>query len=140
MQVGIYFRHMLNQKNILVVEDERPLLEAIKTKMEKAGFEVTTARTVEQALNYLTDLERVDAIWLDHYLLGKENGLDFVTQLKREGGEWSHIPIFVVSNTASPDKVQSYIRLGVNKYYVKAEHRLDEMIQEIETLLDHPEE
>lgn len=131
---------MTNDKTILVIEDERPLIEAIKTKLEKNGFAVTTARTVEQALNYLEDLERVDAIWLDHYLLGKEDGLDFVAKIKSHDGKWKHIPIFVVSNTASPDKVQSYIRLGISKYYVKAEHRLDKIINEIKSFLDHPEE
>lgn len=131
---------MTNEKTILVIEDERPLIEAIKKKLENNGFAVTTARTVEQALNYLEDLERVDAIWLDHYLLGKEDGLDFVTKIKSHDGQWKTIPIFVVSNTASPDKVQSYIRLGISKYYVKADHRLDGIINEIKSFLDHPEE
>lgn len=131
---------MTHEKTILVIEDERPLIEAIKTKLEKNGFAVTTARTVEQALNYMEDIGTIDAIWLDHYLLGKEDGLDFVTKLKSHDGKWKHIPIFVVSNTASPDKVQSYIRLGISKYYVKAEHRLDEIIKEIRSFLDHPEE
>jgi len=131
---------MTNEKIILVVEDERPLLEAIKTKLENNGFAVTTARTVEQAINYLEDLERVDVIWLDHYLLGKEDGLDFVAKIKSHDGKWKHIPIFVVSNTASADKVQSYIQLGISKYFVKAEHRLDGIINEIKSLLDHPEE
>ena len=131
---------MTNEKIILVVEDERPLLEAIKTKLENNGFAVTTARTVEQAINYLEDLERVDVIWLDHYLLGKEDGIDFVAKIKSHDGKWKHIPIFVVSNTASADKVQSYIQLGISKYFVKAEHRLDGIINEIKSLLDHPEE
>jgi len=130
----------MNEKIILVVEGERPLAEAIRMKLEKNRFAVTTVRNVEQALNYLEELPRVDAIWLDHYLLGKEDGLDFVTKLKGENEKWNKIPVFVVSNTASPDKVQSYIRLGVNKYYVKAEHRLDEIIKEIQSFLDKPEE
>ena len=128
------------EKTILVIEDEQPLVEAIKTKLEKNDFVVITARAVEQALNYLEDLKKVDAIWLDHYLLGKKDGLDLVTKLKSQDGKWNKIPIFVVSNTAGPDKVQSYIRLGISKYYVKAEHRLDEIISEIKLFLDHPEE
>lgn len=128
-----------SEKTILVIEDERPLLEAIKVKLEKSGFMVTTARSVEQAMGYLEDLKQVDVIWLDHYLLGKEDGLDFVTKLKTSNAKWSNIPVFVVSNTASADKVQSYISFGVNKYYVKAEHRLDEIIKEIQLFLDHPE-
>ena len=128
------------EKIILVVEDERPLAEAIQAKLEKNGFAVTTARTGQQALNYLEDLERIDVIWLDHYLLGKEDGLDFVAKIKSHDGKWKHIPIFVVSNTASANKVQSYIHLGISKYYVKADHRLDEIINNIKSFLDKPEE
>lgn len=128
------------EKTILVIEDERPLLQAVKIKLEKNDFSVVTARSVEQALEYLDEIKQIDAIWLDHYLLGKEDGLDFVTKLKSLDGKWNKVPIFVVSNTASPNKVQSYIRLGISKYYVKAEHRLDEIIKEIKSFLDNPEE
>ena len=127
----------INEKTILVIEDERPLAEAIKVKLEKNGFSVVTTRTIKQTFDYLEDIGVVDVIWLDHYLLGKENGLDFVTQLKASDGKWKNIPIFVVSNTASPDKVQSYIRLGVNKYYTKADHRLDQIITEIKAFLEN---
>jgi DNA-binding response OmpR family regulator len=114
------------------VEDERPLLEAVKAKLETRGFEVVSARTVEQALDYIRGIDHVDAIWLDHYLLGKENGLDLVKKLKAEGSHSNQVPIFVVSNTAGPQTVQTYLHLGVKKYYVKAEHRLDDIIKDIE--------
>jgi len=118
----------MKQKTILVVEDERPLLEAIKTKLENNGLEVVTARTVAQALAYLEDLKTVDGIWLDHYLLGREDGLDLVTKLKSEDSVWKHIPVFVVSNTASEEKVKAYMQFGVDKYFVKSEFRLDQII------------
>lgn len=127
---------MGNKKKILVVEDERPLVEAIKAKLEKNDFTVVTVGGVDQSLESLQKLKKIDAIWLDHYLLGKKNGLDLVTILKAQDGKLAKIPIFVVSNTTSPDKVQSYLKLGVSKYYVKAEHRLDEIIMEIKASLD----
>jgi len=122
----------MNQKNpaVLVVEDEKPLQEAIKIKLEISGFDVVTARSVEQAINFLKDIEKIDVIWLDHYLLGKENGLDFVAKLKKKK-EWKKIPIFIVSNTASQEKMKSYMSLGIEKYYVKANYRLDDIIKDI---------
>jgi DNA-binding response OmpR family regulator len=122
------------EKTILVVEDERPLLDAIRTKLEKSGFLVVTARTAEQAYGLLEDLKRVDVVWLDHYLLGKENGLDIVTKLKGHE-KYKKIPIFIVSNTASADKVKSYINLGINKYYIKSNYRLDQIIGDIQDCL-----
>jgi DNA-binding response OmpR family regulator len=120
----------LNKKTILVVEDEKPLLEAVRIKLEKGGFSVVTARTAEQAYNLLEDIHKIDVLWLDHYLIGKENGLDIVVKIK-EQDEYKNIPIFIVSNTASADKVKSYINLGVNKYYIKSNYRLDSIIKDI---------
>lgn len=124
-----------DKKTILVVEDEKPLMDAVKKKLELCGFYVVTARDVKQALSYLEDLERVDLVWLDHYLLGKENGLDLVTKMKNEGSKWKNIHIFVVSNTASPDKVDSYLHLGVDKYFTKADYRLDDIIKDINEII-----
>lgn len=125
-----------NKKTVLIIEDERPLVQVIKAKLERAGFDVLTARTVDQGLSYMEDIDTIDAVWLDHYLLGEKNGLDFVEKLKSPDSRWTKVPIFVVSNTASKDNLQSYIRLGVNKYSVKADHRLDEMTKEIKDYLD----
>jgi len=123
--------------NILVVEDELPLQSAIKSKLTLNGFDVVTARTAEQAYDYLKEMD-IDVIWLDHYLLGKENGLDIVMKVKNEE-KYKHVPIFIVSNTASPDKVQSYINFGVNKYYVKANYRLEKIVDDIKEYLNNPE-
>lgn len=121
-------------KTILVVEDEKPLLEAVHIKLEKSGFAVVTSRTAEQAYGLLEDIEKIDAIWLDHYLIGKENGLDLVIKIK-SNDKYKNIPVFIVSNTASADKVKSYINLGVNKYYVKSNYRLDSIISDIKESL-----
>jgi len=126
--------NQLDQKTILVVEDEKPLLEAIHIKLEKSGFSVVTARTAEQAYNLLEDSVKIDIIWLDHYLLGKENGLDLVVKIKNNE-KYKTIPIFIVSNTASANKVKSYINLGVNKYYTKSNYRLDDIIADIRACL-----
>lgn len=117
---------------ILVVEDEMPLLQAIKIKLEKNNFDVVTARTIEQAINYVQDLDRIDGVWLDHYLLGKKNGLDFIIWCKQEdNNKCRKIPVFVVSNTVTPDKVDTYMSLGIKEYFVKSNCRIDDIVCEI---------
>lgn len=118
-------------KTVLVVEDERPLLEAIKSKLELNKFDVVCARTVDQALSYLEDIDKINIIWLDHYLFGQKDGLDFVAKLKDSNSKWKDIPIVVVSNSASLDKEQIYLNLGVNNYYTKANYSLSQIINDI---------
>lgn len=122
-------------KIVLIVEDELPLANAIKAKLEKRGFSTVSARTAEQAYNFLEEIKGIDVIWLDHYLLGAESGLDFLVKIKQHKG-WEKIPVFVVSNTAGPEKVKSYLELGATKYIVKAECKLDSVISEVESLLE----
>jgi len=125
----------MDKKNVvLIVEDEAPLQEIIKTKLELSGFDTVTARSVKQAKNLIEDLKGVDAIWLDHYLFGKEDGLDFVAMLKNNK-QWSKIPIMVVSNTATEDKVRAYLSLGVNKYYTKSDYRLDQIVADMKKII-----
>ena len=81
---------------ILVVEDERPLVQAIETKLEKNGFDVITARTIDQATSYLEEVKNIEVIWLDHYLPGDKTGLDFVAMLKSPDSKWKKIPIFLI--------------------------------------------
>lgn len=127
---------MRKDKTILVVEDEQPLINAIKKKLETGGYDVVTARSYEQAIEYLNTIDSISCIWLDHYLLGTESGLDLVVDLKKDDSKWKNLPVYVVSNTAGPDKVQAYLRLGVNKYFTKADYRLDEIVGEIDKAIE----
>lgn len=126
---------MEDKKTVLVIEDDRSLSAAIVKKLSICNFNVHSASTVDAALQEMTALKMVDAVWLDHYLFGEKDGLDFVTAFKAHP-EWRNIPIYIVSNTASEDKVRSYVKLGVAKYYVKSDHRLEEIIGEIQAGLD----
>jgi CheY-like chemotaxis protein len=127
-----------SQKTVLVVEDERQLANAVKEALAVHDFNVVMARTAEEGIAQLKNLNTVDAIWLDHYLMGTSNGLDFVIQIKSDP-EWSKIPVFIVSNTASQQNVHSYIRLGVTNYYTKADYDIGQIINDLKFTLDKNE-
>lgn len=124
---------------ILILEDERQLAKAVREAFTERGFEPVIVSTVEDGLKELKNLKHVDVIWLDHYLLGTGNGLDFVVELKNHP-EWREIPIFVVSNTASSTNIRSYIQLGVSNYYTKADYDIHQIINDIEYALSQNSE
>ncbi len=112
---------------IMVVEDENLLLQAITKKLKFSGMDVLSCASGQQAIDYLGSLgELPDAVWLDYYLKDM-NGLAFMQELKHNP-TWANIPVLVVSNSASPDKVSNMLGLGAKKYILKADHRLDEII------------
>lgn len=127
---------------IMVVEDEVLLLQAITKKLKLSNMDVLSCASGQQAVDYLDNLDELpDAIWLDYYLKDM-NGLAFMQELKANP-KWTDIPVMVVSNSASPDKVHNMLALGAKKYILKAEYRLDEiitMIRDFITSTDTPEE
>lgn len=119
---------------IMVVEDETLLLQAITKKIKLSNMDVLSCSSGQQAIDYLNNLEELpDAVWLDYYLKDM-NGLAFMQQLKANP-KWADIPVLVVSNSASPDKVNTMLGLGAKKYILKAEYRLDEIINMIQDFI-----
>lgn len=115
---------------IMVVEDERLLLEAIGKKFGREGIDSVLCEGGEYALESLRTLKSMPtAIWLDYYLKDMD-GLTFMSKLK-ENPKWESIPVVVVSNSASPEKVNGMLALGAKRYLLKAEYRLDEIIKTI---------
>jgi CheY-like chemotaxis protein len=118
---------------VLVVEDEPLLLDAIVKKLNIAGLTPLPFEDGQKALDQLITMDPLpDAIWLDYYLKDM-NGLLFMNSLK-SNPSWEHIPVIVVSNSATANTVQSMLALGAKQYVVKAEHRLEEIIEVIKDL------
>jgi two-component system chemotaxis response regulator CheY len=120
---------------IMVVEDETLLLQAITKKLKFSQMDVLSCASGQQAVDYLNNLDELpDAIWLDYYLKDM-NGLAFMQELKGNP-KWMGIPVIVVSNSASPEKVHNMLALGARKYLLKAEYRLDEIIAMIRDFIN----
>jgi len=116
-------------KTILVIEDEKPLLKAIETKLRLAGFEVLCAETGEEGLEQLK--KNPDLVWLDIYL-PKMDGFGF---LQAKNKLENKIPVLVVSNSGSEEKIRRASNLGVTDYLVKANFSLEEIIEKIKMIL-----
>ncbi len=119
---------------LMVIEDEELLLQVISQKLVNLGFEVVTCTSAKQALDYLRNFPKPpDAIWLDYYLPDM-NGLEFVRELKKNE-KWKKIPVIVVSNSASDQKKNAMLALGVEKYILKAQYRLEEIVEMIRKII-----
>lgn len=114
------------------------ILKFIIKKLEDGGFSVVAVKTVDEALDVLSK-NKIDALWLDHYLFGDKSGFDLVVELKSNDKLWGKIPVFVVSNTAGPDDIQSYLELGITKYFVKSNATLGQIVDELKTFFDGEE-
>ncbi len=117
-----------NQKyQVLVIEDEPSLKEAINTKLIKAGLEPTTFDNGKLALDAITARgKHFDGIWLD-FDVYEINGLEFMQRFIAMPG-WQTCPVLIVSNTGNPDLIKQAIELGAKEWIIKAEVRLDDTV------------
>ncbi|KKR46717.1 MAG: PhoP family transcriptional regulator, partial [Parcubacteria group bacterium GW2011_GWB1_40_14] len=91
------------QKPILIVEDEKSLMEAVRIKLTHDGFTTSCAGSAEEAEEIMKTTQP-SLIWLDLMLPGMQ-GLDFLRKV-RTTEEGAKIPVVVVSNSGSPDKIR----------------------------------
>lgn len=119
----------------MIIEDEVMLLSAIEKKLQNIGFETVSFTKATDALRYFADGgTRPAAIWLDYYLEDDIDGIAFMQKLN-EKDDLAEIPVIVVSNSASQDKVNAMVALGVKKYLLKAENRLEDIASTIHEVL-----
>lgn len=136
--INIATNMLKRNPRIMVVEDEELLLQAISKKLKLNNIDVFPYASGQQAIDYLNNSEDIpDAIWLDYYLKDF-NGLEFMLKVK-ENPKCVNIPVIIVSNSASSEKVDNMLALGAKKYLLKAQYRLDEIIDIIQECIDERE-
>ncbi len=119
---------MKQKITVMVVEDEKLLLEAIVKKLEMTGFETIAFADGDKALEYFKNLDKLpDLIWLDFYL-GDLTGDVFLKKMREILGKDRWAPVMVVSNSATPDKMEETLKNGADKYLVKADYKLEDLV------------
>jgi CheY-like chemotaxis protein len=121
-----------NKKVILIVEDDEIINIAYKQALEGAGFNTIFATTGDQGCNLIKQ-HHPDLILIDIMLKGKLNGFDVLTTIKADD-KTKDIPVFIMTNLDNSYEKEA-LDLGANKFFVKANVSLYEMIDEIRTII-----
>lgn len=117
-------------KKILIIEDDKFLANAYRIKFNEKGFEVYIAKDGNEGEDYLNKIIP-DIILLDLVLPGKD-GFILLEEIKRNN-KWKHIPIIVASNLGQEEDVQAAYKLGAEKYLLKTNHSLEDIVNIIES-------
>ena len=106
----------LPQKRILVVEDDKNILDLILMRLGIAGYGASLARDGAEALESIR-LSRPDAVILD-IGLPKLDGLDVLRQLRAKSTT-AALPILVLTARNSPEDVKTALALGAHDFMTK---------------------
>ena len=106
--------HPKEALDILVVEDEHKLANAIAEGLLRNGYQVTVAYSGESALEKLRD-HNFDLILLD-IMLPRMGGLETLRELRRDGFK---MPVLALTSTGSVDDRVRGLDAGADDYLVK---------------------
>jgi DNA-binding response OmpR family regulator len=122
-------------KKILLVEDEKILLEMYEDKLKQAGFKVFVALEIEKGLK-LAKKEKPDLIILDILLFRQalRDGISFLTLLRKDP-EVASIPVVAFSNYDDPKTKKLAKELGAKAYLIKTNYTPEEIIKKIKGYL-----
>jgi DNA-binding response OmpR family regulator len=114
---------------ILLIEDHKPLVRALKQGLEEEGFAVDVAFDGEEG-NYKAETANYDVIILD-LMLPKQDGLSLLQRWRRNGMT-AHVLVLTARDTID-DKVRG-LDLGADDYLTKP-FQLEELLARLRALI-----
>ena len=122
----------MENKRVLIVEDDEFLLQMYATKLELEGFKVLEATTGLKGLK-AAQKEIPDLILLD-LNLPELSGFEVLAQLKREDST-KNIKVLILTNYSQKDNIDKCLELGADDYLIKAHFVPSEVIKKIKDIL-----
>lgn len=116
-----------DQGVILIVDDNKPLAEVYRARLEIEGFKVVVKHDGEEALKWLAGSQSLSLIILD-CMLPKFSGFGVLEALKKKGSEYAKVPVIMISSLDRPEYKEKAANLGALDYLVKDSASISDMV------------
>ncbi len=120
---------------ILIVEDDISLRDVYSARLEAEGYEISLAANGEEALAAAVK-DRPDLILLD-VMMPKISGFD-VLDIIRTTPEIAHTRVIMMTALSAAEDRERGEKLGVDKYLVKSQVTLEEVVSTIKSVVESP--
>lgn len=124
---------MNQQQSILIIDDDRFLLDMYSLKFKQQGFKVGSSTSGQEALSQLRDGFNPDIVLLDIVMPGLD-GIEFIDMMKKENLAPNAL-IIVLSNQGEEKDIEKAKQHGANEYIVKANSVPSEVLQKVNDVL-----
>ena len=123
----------MNEKKILVVEDDGVLRDVLVEKLRVSGYSPLGAEDGEVAIQKIKE-EKPDMILLD-ILMPKKDGMEVLEDMSKDD-DMKNIPVIVISNSGQPVEIERARSLGAKDFLVKAIFDPNEVLEKVEKILN----
>lgn len=121
---------MSEKKKVLIVDDEKPLANALQYKLKEANFNTEVAYDGEEALQKIKS-EKPDIILLD-LVMPKLDGFGVLEKLKADN---NLTPIIVLSNLGQEPDVKIAKELGAKDFCIKSDTQLSRVVEKVQEFI-----
>jgi len=124
------------KKTVLVIEDERPLLDSYVEILEGADYDAYSAEDGYKGLEKLAEnKDNIDILLLDLMMPGMD-GLEVLRSIKNEPDKYGNPPVIVLTNMTSERVIKEAFIIGADSYLIKTELDTEDLTKEIEKVLE----
>lgn len=106
----------MQSNNVLVIDDERDLLDSLQIVLQMHGFKPFLAENVQKGLDLLAQ-QPIDIILCD-VSLPDMSGLEALATIK-SNADWSTIPFIFITAMADKEDIKLGLEAGADKYITK---------------------
>ncbi len=121
------------RQKILLVDDDKFLLDMYSTKFAEAGFEVAGAPSASEALEKLKEGLTPDICLLDIIMPGMD-GFQLLQEIKEKGICNENTACIILSNLGQQEDVDRGLSLGADGYIVKASATPSEVVAKVQDI------
>jgi CheY-like chemotaxis protein len=125
----------MSKKKILLVDDDKFLIDMYSLKFSQADFEVSAALGGEDALKKLREGFQPDAILLDVVMPGM-SGIDLLRTIRGEKLDRG-ATVVVLSNQGQQTDIEEAKKVGIDGYIVKASTIPSEVLEQVREIMEH---
>ena len=119
-------------KKILIIEDEKPLLSALKDKFSRENLETLDAKNGKEGLEIALK-KHPDLILLD-LVLPIIDGLEMLKKLRKDTWGKNAI-VMILTNLSDAEKLAEAIKIGVDDFMVKTDWTLEKIVKKVKKRL-----
>lgn len=113
------------EDNILIVDDDKNILEVLRLRLEAEGYKVTATTSEEQALRIAKN-ELFDLALVDLKLSGKVDGIELMEKLHQTAPE---TPVIILTAFGTIDTAVEAMKRGAYSYITKPFNRQELLLQ-----------
>ena len=107
----------IEERHILVADDEAHIGRIIKIKMEQGPFRVSLAFDGQEAIDILEQEDKIDLVVLD-LIMPRMSGLDVLDRI-RATDRWKHIPTIILTAAGQEDYERDARESGATDFITK---------------------